>query len=57
MADISDILDDLSRDPFNAAYDGSYASAEGGRLHSGQEDLQALTRAWINERGAAELLP
>lgn len=56
MADISDILADVSRDPF-AEYDETYASADRGRLHSGQADLQALTRAWINERGAAELLP
>lgn len=56
MADISDILADVSRDPF-AEYDETYASADKGRLHPGQADLQALTRAWINERGAAELLP
>jgi GINS complex subunit 4 len=56
MADISDILADVSRDPF-AEYDEIYASADRGRLHSGQADLQALTRAWVNERGTAELLP
>lgn len=59
MADISDILADVSRDsrdPF-AEYDDMYASANKGRLHSGQADLQALTRAWVNERGATELLP
>ncbi|TVY87128.1 DNA replication complex GINS protein, partial [Lachnellula willkommii] len=50
--DISDILQDLNRDrdPFA---DDDY---DDGRP-SGQTDLQALTRAWINERGAAELLP
>lgn len=56
MADISDILADVSRDPF-AEYDETYASADKGRLQPGQADLQALTRAWVNERGAAELLP
>jgi GINS complex subunit 4 len=59
MADISDILADVSRDtrdPF-AEYDEIYASADKNKLHSGQADLQALTRAWVNERGAAELLP
>jgi len=59
MMDISDILDDVSRndrDPF-AEYDEQYASAGRSGIHSGQADLQALTRAWINERGTAELLP
>jgi GINS complex subunit 4 len=56
MDDISDILNDVSRDPF-AEYDATYASIDRGRLHSGQADLQALTRAWINERGTTELLP
>lgn len=59
MDDISDILNDVSRnarDPF-AAYDDRYASAGRGGIHPGQADLQALTRAWINERGTAELLP
>lgn len=59
MNDISDILDDVSRDhrdPF-AEYDAQYRSAGRGGIHSGQADLQALTRAWINERGTAELLP
>jgi GINS complex subunit 4 len=56
MADISDILDEVSRDPFDA-YDEIYASTDRGKLHPGQADLQALTRAWVNERGAAELLP
>ncbi|KAH6704016.1 hypothetical protein BKA61DRAFT_635977 [Leptodontidium sp. MPI-SDFR-AT-0119] len=53
--DINDILEDLNarhleRDPF----------AEGDEFEgrgSGQADLQALTRAWVNERGATELLP
>jgi GINS complex subunit 4 len=53
--DISDILrdlntPDLTRDPF-AELDVNNG------LHSGQADLQALTRAWINERGTVELLP
>jgi GINS complex subunit 4 len=54
MADISDILNDVSRnnDPFA---DDNYASTNG--TYPGQADLQALTRAWVNERGAAELLP
>jgi GINS complex subunit 4 len=54
MADISDILNGLSHDydPFS---DDHYDSSSG--THSGQADLQALTRAWVNERGAAELLP
>ena len=58
MDDIDDILNEVSRnarDPF-ADFDEAYASAAGGRLHSGQAALQALTRAWVNERGAAELL-
>ena len=54
MDDISDILNDVSRnnDPFA---DSTYASGLG--MLSGQADLQALTRAWVNERGAVELLP
>ena len=53
MDDISDILNDVSRndDPFA---EDPYASATG--RYSGQADLQALTRAWVNERGAVELL-
>jgi len=54
--DISDILQGLSsrRDPFAEDGDDSF---EGGRGQgSGQADLQALTRAWVNERGTAELL-
>ena len=55
--DISDILKGLNarhldRDPF--ADDGD-DFADG--RPSGQADLQALTRAWINERGAVELIP
>ncbi|KAH7400378.1 hypothetical protein BKA64DRAFT_480945 [Cadophora sp. MPI-SDFR-AT-0126] len=58
MMDISDILQDLNarhleRDPFSENGDEFEA---GGRA-SGQADLQALTRAWVNERGATELLP
>ena len=54
--DISDILQDLNarhldRDPFTA--DDDYNNGR----PSGQADLQALTRAWVNERGAVELLP
>lgn len=53
--DISDILRELNaphlnRDPFAS-------SSPSNGLHPGQADLQALTRAWINERGATELLP
>lgn len=46
--DISDILEDLNRDPFDDNYDGGKPS--------GQADLQALTRAWVNERGTTDLL-
>lgn len=54
--DISDILQDLNarhldRDPF--AEGDSYGAGQ----PSGQADLQSLTRAWVNERGATELLP
>jgi hypothetical protein len=53
MDDISDILNDVDRnDPYS---DGAYTSILD--LRSGQADLQALTRTWVNERGAAELLP
>jgi GINS complex subunit 4 len=58
--DISDILQGLGprpadRDPFAEDYDDLFSA---GRVQqSGQADLQALTRAWVNERGAAELLP
>ncbi len=54
--DISDILDGLNaphlaRDPFaEDSYDPD-------KQNSGEADLQALTRVWVNERGAAELLP
>lgn len=53
--DISDILDDLNRrhldrDPFA---EGGYGEDS---QNSGQADLQELTRAWVNERGSAELL-
>ena len=53
MDDISDILNDVDRnDPYS---DGAYNSTLG--IRSGQADLQVLTRTWVNERGAAELLP
>jgi len=58
MEEIEDILNDVSRntrDPFSD-YDQQYASGRSG-IHSGQADLQSLTRAWINERGSPELLP
>jgi hypothetical protein len=52
MQDISDILEDLNRS--HACFgDEDY---DDGRP-SGQADLQALTRAWVNERGTVELLP
>ncbi|CZS94880.1 hypothetical protein WAI453_013486 [Rhynchosporium graminicola] len=56
--DISDILEDLNarhleRDSFAGGDD--YSAGNG--TTSGQADLQALTRAWVNERGATELLP
>lgn len=54
--DISDILQGLesrnSNDPF-ADLDNDLGSGR----KSGQADLQALTRAWVNERGTPELLP
>jgi GINS complex subunit 4 len=58
--DISDILQDLNsrslaHDPFADSNGDVYGS--GRAQASGQADLQALTRAWINERGATELLP
>jgi len=58
MADISDILQGLSsrsanHDPFAEDHD-PFAEERG--QQTGQADLQALTRAWVNERGAAELL-
>ncbi|KAH8602722.1 hypothetical protein B0O99DRAFT_7483 [Bisporella sp. PMI_857] len=58
MEDIADILADVSRDPQDpfTEYDVQYANAGRG-LHPGQEDLQALTRAWVNERACPELLP
>ncbi|PBP27714.1 DNA replication complex gins protein sld5 [Diplocarpon rosae] len=57
--DISDILQDLNarhldRDPL-AEGDNDFGLGSG--RPSGQADLQAITRAWINERGAADLLP
>ena len=52
MQDISDILEDLNRshDPF-----GEHSYHDG--RPTGEADLQALTRAWVNERGTIELLP
>jgi GINS complex subunit 4 len=57
---ISDILQGLGsrpaeRDPFAEDLDDPFAADRG--QQSGQADLQALTRTWVNERGAAELLP
>lgn len=56
--DISDILQGLGsrsgdRNPFAEDHDDPFADRG---QPSGQADLQALTRAWVNERGAAELL-
>jgi hypothetical protein len=52
MQDISDILEDLNRS--HPRYgDDDYDDSR----PSGQADLQALTRAWVNERGTVELLP
>ncbi|EKD20664.1 uncharacterized protein L3040_006387 [Drepanopeziza brunnea f. sp. 'multigermtubi'] len=66
--DISDILHDLNAN--HHTYEAPFADGDdefgrgngngngsGSGKPSGQADLQALTRAWINERGAAELLP
>ena len=56
--DISDILQGINghvgNDPF-ADLSDVFDSAGG--KPTGQADLQALTRAWVNERGAPELLP
>jgi len=55
--DISDILQGLGSRPADRdhfADDDPFAADRG--QQSGQADLQALTRAWVNERGAAELL-
>jgi GINS complex subunit 4 len=54
MNDISDILNDVSRND-GLFEDDPFASQHG--IEPGQADLEALTRAWINERGAPELLP
>ncbi|KAG9228441.1 hypothetical protein BJ875DRAFT_240414 [Amylocarpus encephaloides] len=51
--DISDILLGLSRTHDPLAEDDSQYEDD---LGSGQADLQALTRAWINERATIELL-
>ena len=50
LMDIDDILAaaDRDHDPFAAGL---------GSRETGEADLQALTRAWINERGAPEILP
>jgi len=54
MEDIADILKEVSRD--NGHFeDDAYSSIT--RVHSGEADLHALTRLWVNERGAPELLP
>jgi GINS complex subunit 4 len=58
--DISDILQGLgsrpsNRDPFAEDFDDPFR--EDREPQSGQADLQALTRVWVNERGTAELLP
>jgi GINS complex subunit 4 len=56
--DISDILRDLNGPDLN--HDDPFSDNPPLRkngLHPGQADLQALTRAWVNERGATELLP
>ncbi len=55
--DISDILEGLDshhydRDPF-----ADLGGDNSGMRRSGQADLQALTRVWVNERGTTELLP
>ena len=58
--DISDILQDINSpavdlDPFRGDEGIAGVGASRGQ-HPGQVDLQALTRAWINERGTTELL-
>jgi GINS complex subunit 4 len=58
--DISDILQGLgsrpsNHDPFAEDHDDPFG--EDREQQSGQADLQALTRAWVNERGTTELLP
>jgi hypothetical protein len=57
--DISDILQGLgslpsNHDPFAEDLDDPFSADR--EQHSGQADLQALTRAWVNERGTGELL-
>lgn len=60
--DIDDILQDLDRpeqdfDPFNGEAHLGNSGYISRQLFSGEADLQALTRAWVNEKGAGELLP
>lgn len=43
-------IDEFFTDPFEDATGGHNATTP-------EADLQALTRAWINERGAPEILP
>jgi GINS complex subunit 4 len=59
--DISDILEgintrSLDHDPFADNDGDAYGLGSRGQAFE-QADLQALTRAWVNERGTAELLP
>lgn len=43
-------IDEFLNDPFEEALRPR-------NLNTPEADLQALTRAWINERGAPEILP
>jgi len=56
--DIDDILQDINNRSLHhdAFADHNGEGYQSGRS-SGQADLQALTRAWVNERSTHELLP
>lgn len=56
--DISDILDQFDSSNVNnlIPYDENLFEQVGNAGPSGEEDLRALTRAWVNERATTELL-
>ncbi|POS87343.1 hypothetical protein EPUL_003357 [Erysiphe pulchra] len=56
--DISDILDQFDSSNVNnlVPYDENLFEQAVGTEPSGEEDLRALTRAWVNERATTELL-
>lgn len=53
--DIDDILRDVDRGSDGDIFAAGLESAYGAR-DSPEADLQALTRAWVNERGSPEVL-